>query len=114
MRHVLLLDLVDEPAAIAAYRHWHRPGGPPTAVTRAIRDAGIVDMEIWQVGDRLAMVMETADDFDPAAKTARDVNDSDVQAWETLMDQFQKRLACAPPGAKWAAAERIYALGEQP
>lgn len=113
-RHVLVLDLHDDPEAIAAYRHWHRPGGPPAAVTRAIRADGIAALEIWQVGDRLVMVMETTPDFDPAAKAARDALDPEVRAWETLMDRFQRRLAFAAEGQKWVAAEQIYTLDDQP
>lgn len=113
-RHVLLLDLQDDPAAIAAYRHWHRPGGPPATVSRALRAEGIASLEIWQVGDRLAMVMETTPDFDPAAKAARDLADPEVQAWEALMDRFQRRLPVAAAGEKWVAAERIYTLEDQP
>lgn len=114
MRHVLILDLQDDPEAIAAYRHWHRPGGPPAAINRSIREAGIESMEIWHAGDRLVMVMETGPNFDPAAKAARDAADPDVQAWETLMDRFQRRLPFAADGVKWMPTERIYALDEQP
>lgn len=113
-RHVLLLDIKDDPQAIAAYRDWHRPGGPPAAVTRSIREAGIIALEIWQVGDRLVMLMETSSDFDPLTKAARDAADPDVQRWEALMDRYQKRLPFAPAGAKWISAQRIYDLGEQP
>lgn len=113
-RHVLLLDIKDDPQAIAAYRDWHRPGGPPAAVTRSIREAGIIALEIWQVGDRLVMLMETSSDFDPLTKAARDAADPDVQRWEALMDRYQKRLPFAPAGAKWISSERIYDLGEQP
>lgn len=49
-RHCLLLDLVDDPELIAEYRQWHAPGGPPAAVTRSIREARILDMQIWQAG----------------------------------------------------------------
>ncbi|NLS27617.1 L-fucose mutarotase [Sphingomonas sp. S2M10] len=114
MRHVLLLDLNDDPEAIAAYAHWHRPGGPPAAVTRSIREAGIESMEIWHAGDRLVMVMETGPGFDPEAKRVRDAADPDVQAWETLMDGFQRRLAFAEPGVKWVPTDRIFALADQP
>lgn len=113
-RHCLFLDLVDDAKLIAEYRRWHAPGGPPAAVTRSIRDAGILDMEIWQAGDRLVMIMETAPHFDPEAKARRDATDPDVRAWEFLMDRLQRRLSFAPEGVKWVAAERIYALGEQP
>ena len=113
VRHILLLDLKNDPEAITAYKHWHRPGGPPAAVTRSIRDAGILDLDIWLAGDRLVMVMETGPDFDPQQKAARDAGDPDVQAWETLMDRYQQRLPFAQAGIKWVAAEKIYALAEQ-
>jgi L-rhamnose mutarotase len=113
-RYCLLVDLVDDPELIAEYKHWHRPGGPPAAVNRSIREAGILDMQIWQAGDRMVMIMETGPDFDPEAKAARDASDPDVQAWEKLMDRFQKRLPFAPEGVKWVPAEQIYALSDQP
>jgi len=114
MRHVLLLDLQDDPDLIAAYRHWHRPGGPPPAVTAAIRAGGVAALDIWHVGDRLVMVLETTPNFDPAANAARDAADPDVRAWDVLMDRFQRRLPFAAAGEKWIAAERIYSLAEQP
>ncbi|HEX7694107.1 MAG TPA: L-rhamnose mutarotase [Sphingomonas sp.] len=114
MRHVLFLDLLDDPQAIDDYRHWHRPGGPPAAVTRSIRESGIEDMEIWQAGDRLVMVMESGPGFSPAAKAQRDAADPDVQAWERMMERFQRRLPFAKGDEKWVASERIYSLAEQP
>lgn len=113
-RHCLLLDLVDDADLIAEYRRWHAPGGPPAAVNASIRGADIREMEIWQAGDRLVMIMEAGPAFDPAAKAAGDASDPDVQAWETLMNKFQKRLPFAPDGVKWVAAEQIYALSQQP
>jgi L-rhamnose mutarotase len=114
MRHVLLLDLKDEAEAIAAYRHWHRPGGPPAAVTRSIRAGGVAALDIWQVGNRLVMVIETTPDHDPVANAARDAADAEVQAWETLMDTFQQRLPFASAGQKWVPADHIYSLDDQP
>lgn len=114
MRHVLLLDLHDDAEAVSEYQRWHRPGGPPAAVTRSIRQSGIEAMEIWQVGDRLVMVMETGSGFDPVAKRERDATDPDVQAWERLMERFQRRLPFAKADEKWVASERIYSLVDQP
>lgn len=113
-RHCLILDLKDDPAVIAAYRAWHAPGGPPAAITRSIRSAGIVEMEIFLSGNRLVMLMEVTPAFDPKAKAAADAADADVRAWETLMNGFQQPVPWAPPGTKWLPAERIYALSEQP
>jgi len=111
---ILILDLVDDAAAIAAYREWHRPGGPPEAVTRAIRDAGIERLDIYNAGNRLVMVMEVSPAYDPAAHRAGDAVNPSVQDWEARMDVFQQRLPFAPAGMKWVPTERIYSLDEQP
>lgn len=113
-RLCFVLDLADDPALIARYREWHRPGGPPAAVTRSIRDADIHALEIWLSGPRLFMVMDVGPDFSAARKAATDAADPDVQAWEQLMWEFQRPVPWAAPGDKWVAAEQIYALAEQP
>jgi L-rhamnose mutarotase len=112
-RRCFTVDLTDDPEAIAAYRLWHAPGGPPAAVTRSIRSAGISGMEIWLSGNRLFMIMETEPDFSPEAKAAADAADPEVQAWEALMSNFQRPVAWSQD-VKWAPAEQIFDLGEQP
>lgn len=113
-RVCLLLDLVDDPGSMARYRAWHAPGAVPEAVVRSIRAADITGMEIYQLGDRLVMVMETGPGFDPARKAESDAADPDVLVWEALMDQFQKATPWAAPGEKWTPAERIFDLAQQP
>lgn len=113
-RHYFALDLHDDPTLILAYEAWHRPGGVPPAVTASIRNAGILNMEIWRAGNRLFMVMDTGPDFSPEAKASADLASPDVQAWERLMWEFQKPLPCARKGEKWVPLTRIYALEEQP
>ena len=113
-RRVLILDLKDDPALIAAYEAYHRPGGVPEAIRRSIRAGGIEDMEIFRSGNRLVMVVETTADFDPKTKAASDAADPAVVAWEELMDRYQQRLPWAPPGVKWLEAARIFALSEHP
>ncbi|KTT68935.1 L-rhamnose mutarotase [Sphingomonas endophytica] len=112
-RHVLLVDIVDEPEATAAYEAFHAAGAVPTPIVASIRAAGIVAMDIYRTGGRLVMVMETDETFDPAAKAAADAASPDVQAWETKMDAFQRRLPWAEPGVKWVEARRIFSLAEQ-
>ena len=112
-RRILILDLKEDPDLIAAYEAHHEPGAVPEAIVRSIREAGIEAMDIYRRGNRLVMVMETAEHFDPEAKAAADASDPAVIAWEEAMDRYQQRLPWAPPGAKWLEATRIFALSEQ-
>lgn len=113
MRHVLLLDLVDDAHAIARYEAWHAHGALPSAIRDSIRAAGITAMDIYRTGPRLVMVMDTDASFDAAAKAAADAADPAVQAWEAQMDSVQRRLPWAAEGAKWTAATPIFSLAAQ-
>jgi L-rhamnose mutarotase len=107
-RYCFALDLKDDPTLIAEYERYHERVWPE--ITRSIHDAGIEDMEIYRVGNRLFMVMEVSDDFSFAAKAAADETDPRVQEWEELMWQYQQPLPLAKPGEKWLRMERIFKL----
>ena len=107
-RWCLALDLRDDPASIAEYCRYHERIWPEVAAS--IRGAGIVSMEIWRTGNRLTMVMETDERFDPAAKAAADAADPKIREWEALMSRLQQPLPWAEPGQKWTPMERIFDL----
>jgi len=112
MRKVFAVDIHAE--GTEAYKAWHRAGGPPAAVTAAIRADDIRELEIYLVGDRMVLIMEQGPDFDPGAKAQRDAGNADVQAWDALMRTFQKPLPFGPQGSTWLEMERIYSLDDQP
>jgi L-rhamnose mutarotase len=109
-RHCFALDLRDDAQAIDEYENWHRADRIWPEIVASIRKAGIVDMQIYRTGNRLMMVMETADDFDAGAKAIADAADERVQAWEALMATFQQPLPWAPAGQKWVPMRRIFSL----
>ncbi len=108
-RLVLALDLVADAALIAAYRARHAPGAVWADIVRDIRDRGILDMEIWQVEDRLVMIVDVAADYPRPADPALQET---VARWEAEMDGYQRPIR--DDGPKWLPMERIFALADQP
>jgi L-rhamnose mutarotase len=104
------LDLKDDPVLIAEYTQWHQRENTWSEITQSIRDAGIVNMEIYLTGNRLFMVMEVDEQFNPQAKAEADAHNPAVQKWETLMNQFQQPLLWAKPGEKWVPMNCIFTL----
>ena len=109
-RFVLTLDLQDDPAKVEAYRAHHRAVWPE--VTDSLRAVGVRAMDIFALGRRLVMVMDTDDGFDLEAGFARHAASHPRCAeWEALMKTFQEPPPGAKPGETWALMERIFELG---
>lgn len=107
-RYCLALDLKEDPALIEAYEAHHRAVWPE--ILASIRGSGITDMEIYRIGNRMFMIMETEDGFSFETKAAADAADPRVQEWEELMWTYQQALPMAKPGEKWMRMERIFRL----
>src|SRR5439155_26684811 len=110
-RHVLTVDLRDDPAAIEAYKAHHRRVWPE--VVRSLRSAGVREMEIYLIGRRLVMIVDTdgADlrrcFADHAASSPR------VVEWEALMKSLQEPPLGVQPGEWWALMEPVFRLEPQ-
>ena len=107
-RYCLALDLKDDPGLIEKYEEYHKKVWPE--ILRSIKNAGILQMEIYRVSNRLFMIMETYDEFSFERKAAMDSADQKVQEWEELMWQYQQALPGNKPGEKWSLMEKIFSL----
>jgi len=107
-RYCLALDLQDDPELIAEYKRYHQKIWPE--ITKSIKDSGIENMEIYQLGTRLFMMMDVDERFSFEAKAAADRENAKVQEWEKLMWKFQKPLPEAKSGEKWLLMQRIFQL----
>jgi L-rhamnose mutarotase len=107
-RFCLTLDLKEDPGLIAEYKRYHEKIWPE--ITKSIKDAGVVDLEIYLLGTRMFMVMEVNDQFSFEAKAKADSENPKVREWEQLMWKFQKPLPNAKPGEKWLLMEKIFEL----
>lgn len=112
VRHCFALDLIDDAALITEYEQYHKAGTVRPEILASIRAAGIKEMEIYRVGDRMFMIMEAGESFDPDAKAKTDSTDPKIIAWEQLMWKFQKRLPFAADGEKWMQMDRIFCLSD--
>jgi len=107
-RYCLALDLKDDPELIKAYEEWHLKVWPE--IKAGILDAGILNMEIYRVSNRMFMIMETNDSFSFGRKAAMDAKNPHVQEWEELMWKFQQPLPFAKKGEKWILMNKIFEL----
>lgn len=107
-RHVLTVDLRDDPAAIASYTVHHREVWPE--VISSLRSAGVREMQIYILGRRLVMVVEI-DGVDVRAAFAQHMAAGPrVTEWETLMRGLIQPPAGAGAGEWWTVMEPIFHL----
>ena len=67
-------------------------------------------MEIYLLGTRLFMIIETRETFSFQAKAVADASNAKVREWEELMWKYQQALPQARPGEKWLLMEQIFKL----
>jgi L-rhamnose mutarotase len=109
-RHCLTLDLKDDAELIAEYRAHHQQVWPE--IVRSLRDSGIEQLEIYLLGTRLVMLLETKDGFSYQDKLKLDSENPRVREWEDLMWKYQQALPSAHPGEKWQPMECIFKLNQ--
>jgi L-rhamnose mutarotase len=105
-RYCLALDLVNDAQMIEQYEKYHET--PRPEILKSIHDAGITLMEIYRIGDRLFMIIETDETFSFEKKEAMDKSNPQVQVWEQLMWKYQKAVPGAKPGEKWVLMKKIF------
>jgi L-rhamnose mutarotase len=107
-RYCSTLDLIPDEELIAEYEAIHRKVWPE--IIESITSSGIVDMEIYRMGNRLFMIMEVNDTFSFDRKSSMDAVNQKVQEWETLMWKYQQPVPGAKSGEKWIMMDRIFEL----
>lgn len=107
-KYCLTLDLKEDPNLIEEYIRLHQHVWPE--ISQSIKDAGIINLEIYNIGNRLMMLIEANSDFSFEKKAKLDYQNLKVQEWETLMWKFQKALSGSKPGEKWILMDKIFEL----
>lgn len=111
-RYCKTMELRADHALIEAYKKAHAKGAAWPEITQGMKEVGIVDMEIYLLGTRLFMIMDTLADFDHDQAMADLALKPRQSEWEAHMAQFQDTSAEATADQKWQLMERIYKMGE--
>jgi len=107
-KYCFALDLKEDEKLIEEYKAYHKSVWPE--IIKSIKEAGVVDLEIYLISNRLFMIMNVDDSFSFERKESMDTNNPIVQKWETLMWNYQQALPTAKEGEKWMLMEKIFQL----
>lgn len=103
------LCLQDDPDKVRKYVEYHQKVWPE--VLDGLRSAGIMNMQIFLLGRRLFMYIQTRDDFEPDRDypKARMAN-AKSREWNEIMATLQERAPEARPDQWWAPMEMVFDL----
>lgn len=107
-RYCQTLSLRDDPELIREYRRLHAREGIWQETLAAIRQTGVLEMEIYLHGTQLFMIVELAatDSWDDVMRRMAQMPRQ--AEWEALTARFQKASADATSAEKWQLMERIF------
>lgn len=109
-RYCQTMDLKDNPELIAEYVKRHSEAEAWPEIRAGIREVGILEMEIYILGTRLFMIVETPLDFDWETAMARLATLPRQAEWEAYMSIFQQADATATSAEKWQLMDCMFYL----
>ena len=111
-RYCQTLSLRDNPDLIEAYRKAHSKEESWPEIRAGIREVGILEMEIYILGSKLFMIVETPLNFDWDKAMAKLATLPRQAEWEEYVAKFQQCAEGATSDEKWQMMERMFYLYE--
>lgn len=109
-RFVQTLTLNSDEEARREYIKWHSQEYNWKEVRDGIREVGILEMEIYILGNMLVMIVDAPADFDWNKAMVRLATLPRQAEWEAFVSQFQGCSANATSDEKWQMMERMFYL----
>lgn len=109
-RYCQTLDLKNDPDLIARYVEAHSRYKSWPEIRAGIREVGILEMEIYILGNRLFMIVDTPLDFDWESAMARLATLPRQAEWENYVAIFQACKEGSTSDEKWQMMERMFYL----
>ena len=111
-RYCQTLSLRDNPELIEAYRKAHSKEESWPEIRAGIREVGILEMEIYILGSKLFMIVETPLNFHWDKAMAKLATLPRQAEWEEYVAKFQQCAEGATSDEKWQMMERMFYLYE--
>ena len=109
-RYVQFLEISDDPELMEQYRKWHSEEYHWKEIHDGIRQVGILEMEIYMLGNKLVMIVDTPADFQWEEAMNRLATLPRQAEWEAFVSKFQGCAADARSDEKWQPMERMFRL----
>ena len=109
-RYCQFLEIEDNPKLIELYRMMHSRAEAWPEVLAGIREAGILEMELYIVGNKVVMIVDTPIDFDWDSAMARLATMPRQAEWEAAVAALQGCSPDATSDQKWTMMERMFHL----
>lgn len=109
-RYCQTMELKNDAELIRRYREAHDKAHFWDEIKEGIMAVGILEMEIYLLGNRLFMIVDAPLDFNWDEAMARLATLPRQQEWEEYVAMFQDCDANATSDQKWQMMERIFNL----
>lgn len=109
-RYVQTLELRDDPEMIKEYLKWHSEEHHWKEIRDGIKEVGILEMEIYILGTKLVMIVDTPEDFNWQEAMDRLATLPRQAEWEAFVSQLQGCREDARSDEKWNMMERMFYL----
>jgi L-rhamnose mutarotase len=109
-RYCKTLELRNDLLLIQNYKEAHSKGMAWSEITQGMKEVGIIDMEIYLLGTKLFMIMDTVADFNHDKAMAELALKPRQAEWEARMAQFQDTATDTTADQKWQLMEQIYKI----
>lgn len=109
-RYCQTLKISENPELIERYKACHSRENQWKEIREGIKEIGILEMEIYILGNTLFMIVDTVEDFEWDEAMARLATLPRQAEWEAFVAEFQGCDPNAPSDQKWQLMERMFYL----
>ena len=107
-RYCQMMEMPQDAEVLRKYKEIHANVWP--IIKEGIKQVGILDMQIYMLGNKAFMIMDTTDDFDFVEDNARLMTLPRQREWEAFVAEYQGKDPNAASTEKWHLMEQVFGL----